>query len=208
MVRAVPGDTVVVEPGEYREAIRLAAGVSLVSRRPREAVIRPPLGGPPGWTAVTVDAGTGGRLAGFRIEGDPTSPLAVGLRFEGSADVEDVEVTGASQSAVEIQPGAAGAMRACEIRDNPGAGVVVRSGSVELRHNVITGNGKLPGQPKAGLELTSGTRPILFGNIVLRNGIEGIVGLGAEEREQVLRENVLGVQQPAAPTRAPARPKL
>ncbi|MFB3853273.1 MAG: protein phosphatase 2C domain-containing protein [Vicinamibacterales bacterium] len=206
MLHAAPGDTVIVEPGLYRESISLAAGVSLVSRRPREAVIRPPLGGPPGWTAVTVEAGTGGRLAGFSIAGDDMSPLAVGLRVEGSADVEDVAVTGASQAAVEIAAGAGGAIRACEIRDNPGVGIVVRSGSIELRHNVITGNGRLPGHPKAGLELAAGTKPVLFGNIVLHNGIEGIVGLGAEERDQVLRENVLDAQ-PAAPPRTPARPK-
>ena len=54
-------------PGDYREALQLRAGVALVSRVPRGAVILPPAGS--GVPAVTAQGVDGARIAGFRIAG-------------------------------------------------------------------------------------------------------------------------------------------
>lgn len=205
--RAAPGDTVVVEPGEYREAIHLSSSVSLISRKPREAVIRPPVGSPEDWVAVSIGPGTAGRLAGFRIAGDDESPMAVGLRLEEAAtEVEDVEISGATRAGIEIERGAGGAIRASHIHGNPGAGILVRSGSVQLLHNVVSGNGRRQDALRPGLEKLEGARPVMFGNIVLNNGIEGIAGLDESEREQVLRENIVATGPRAVEPRQSPRP--
>src|SRR5262245_11582092 len=70
--KAPPGSEIIVEPGEYRERIFLKDGIRLISRIPREAVLRLP-----GSTSDTdsgpaiVAAGlSNAEISGFRIVGD------------------------------------------------------------------------------------------------------------------------------------------
>jgi hypothetical protein len=113
-----------------------------------------------------------------------------------------VVVVGATQAAVLFEEGSGGVLRGSTLRDNAGPGVVVRPGAApQLRHNVITANGKQPGKPKPGIELQDGARAVLFGNIVAGNGDDQVAGLPPASRPDVLRDNVIGLPVPVLPSR-------
>ena len=75
LLRAQPGTTVVVEPGQYRETVVLKSGVHLVSRIAREATIRLPGNAPERAAAVVATSVTDASVAGFLIVGDSATPL-------------------------------------------------------------------------------------------------------------------------------------
>jgi hypothetical protein len=77
--RAGAGGQVIVEPGEYRERLRLKDGVRVVSRVPRGATIRLPAATSEAAAAVTAIDMTSGEFSGFRIVGDAATPLGTGL---------------------------------------------------------------------------------------------------------------------------------
>src|SRR5690606_34828144 len=75
---AAPGTTVVVEPGEYRERVRLRDAIRLLSRVPRGATIRLPADADESDVAVVASGVTGAEIVGFRVVGDAHTPLGVG----------------------------------------------------------------------------------------------------------------------------------
>jgi PPM family protein phosphatase len=198
IARARPGDTVRVTPGEYRAPITLRPGITLVSVRRHEAIIRPAIGAEPA-AAVVIAAGDRSVFSGFRVAGDAERPLAVGVRVNGTAaEVDDVEVVGATQAGVLFEERAGGVLRGSALHDNHGPGVVVRPGATpSLRNNVITANGKQAGQVRPGVELQDHARAVLFGNIVVGNGEDQVAGLPVAGRGDVLRDNIIGI--PAVP---------
>jgi PPM family protein phosphatase len=201
IARARPGDTVRVAPGEYRAPITLRPGITLISVKRHEAIIRSALGAEP-VAAVVIAAGDRAVFSGFRVAGDAERPLAVGVRVNGmAAEIDDVEVVGATQAGVLFEEGAGGVLRGSALHDNDGPGVVVRPGaSPALRNNVITANGKQAGKVRPGVELQDQARPVLFGNIVSGNGEDQVAGLPAASRGDVLRDNIIGIPAvPAAP---------
>jgi serine/threonine protein phosphatase PrpC len=205
--RACAGDTVRVEPGEYRERVLLTGSVALVSAKPREAVIiaPPAADGGPG-IGVEFHAGHA-RLSGFRITGDAQNPLAIGVRLRRSdGEVDDVEISRARVAGVQVEGASRPTVRASYIHDNPGIGVVVFQGAdPKVLNNVIADNGRQPEAPKPGLELHETAKPTLFGNIIANNGIDAIRGLSAAQREEVTRDNIIGrPAPPPAPTAKPA----
>ena len=92
--------------------------------------------------AVVADGLTAGGLAGFRIVGDAATPLGVGLLARDAAvSVVDVEITGATQAALDLG-GAGASLVGGDIHDNPGLGLVVRAGaSPRIAHSAFTRNG-------------------------------------------------------------------
>jgi hypothetical protein len=141
--QAAAGTQVIVEPGEYLELLKLKAGIRVVSRVPRGATLRMPVGTPEGAAAVVARDVVGAELAGFRIVGDARTPLGVGVLVE-RADVSlvDLEVLGAMTAAVELGTGSAGSVVGVDAHDNPGAGLVIRSGaSSRISHSGFTKNG-------------------------------------------------------------------
>jgi len=143
LARAGAGSQIIVEPGEYRELLRLKDGVRVVSRVPREATLRMPVGTPEGEPAVVGRDVTGAELAGFRIVGDAQTSLGTGVLIE-RADVAlvDLEVLGATIAALELGTSAAGSVVGLYVHDNPGAGLVIRSGaSSRISHSGFTKNG-------------------------------------------------------------------
>ena len=73
----------VVEPGEYREAVSLPSDVRLVSRVPGGAVLRLPANARETDAAAVASGVAGAALVGFRIVGDATTPLGIGLARPG-----------------------------------------------------------------------------------------------------------------------------
>jgi PPM family protein phosphatase len=204
--RARPGDTIEVGPGEYRAPITLRPGISIVSAKRHEAIIRPAPGAAL-TAAVRVPAGADGRFSGFRIAGDTEHPLGVGIRVgESQAQIDDVEIAGAVEAGIVLEKGSRATVRGSYIHDGVGAGIVVRAGAApQLWHNVVTANGKNHASPVAGVELEEGAAPLMFGNIVLGNGDDQIAGLPAARRADVARDNIVG-PPPAPPT--PTRPPV
>ncbi len=205
---ARPGDTIEVGPGEYTAPVVIEGAIRMVSRKPHEAILRPPDPAAGRWTAVTVRPGASGRLSGFTIRGDQAGRLAVGLSIaEAVVEIEDVEISGAREAAVSLLPGSRATIRGSHIHDNPGAGVVVEADALpRLLHNVVTRNGTSAAAPRAGLEIKEGGSPHLFGNIIAGNGANEISGLPPVARTEWQRDNMIGLPAPVRPARpAPVR---
>ena len=162
--RAAAGSRVVVEPGEYREQIRLREGVHVVSRVPRAATLRLPAGADAATAAVVADGLTVAGLAGFRIIGDAATPLGVGLLARDAAvSVVDVEIAGATHAALDLS-GAGASLVGGDIHDNPGLGLVVRAGaSPRIAHSAFTRNGT-PEGIGVSFVVEEGAAPIFSNN--------------------------------------------
>ena len=174
----------------------------LLEEAPHAAVIVPPADGSGASTAVELHAG-GVRFSGFRVAGDQTRPVAVGIRLRrAGGEIDGVEVTGARVAGIEIDGQSTATIRSSYIHDNAGIGVVVgQAARPKLLHNVISDNGR-QADAKPALEIHETAKPVLFGNIVANNAVDAIRGLSAAQREEVGRTNVIG--KPPAP--APLRP--
>lgn len=212
LASALPGDTVVVGPGEYREQLTLRDGVTLTSQVPHRAVIRiPELAAPA--PAVTVDGARGARLQGFQILGDEGRMQVGVIVLNGELDMQDMRISGAIDAGVDVWGGTNVTLRANDITDNAGAGVRVRSTArPSLLHNRIVRNGRQRASAP-GVLLDNGAAPLLVGNVIADNGAEGIAGVTASSSAEFLRNNVfvadqrsnargaLGVLGQAAPAR-------
>jgi parallel beta-helix repeat protein len=202
--RARSGDTIHVEPGEYAEHLVLTGSVALESAVPRAAVIVAPPDATAPVTAVEMHAGAV-RFSGFRIAGDGTRPIAVGIRLRrAGGEVDGIEVTGARVAGIEIEGQSSATIRSSYVHDNPGVGIVVSgSASPKLLHNVISDNGR-QAEPKPALEIHETAKVVMFGNIIANNALDVIRGLSAAQREEVARDNIIGKAAVLAPV--PPRP--
>jgi hypothetical protein len=166
LAAAAPGSSLMVEPGEYRERLVLTNGVRVISRVPREAILRLPSTASEGDPAVVADGVTGTELAGVRIIGDAATPLGVGiLATNAELSVVDVEISGAARVAVEAGQGARLSVLASSIHDNPGAALAVRGGALSrISQNVFARNG-LSERVGAALIVETDARPTFVGNV-------------------------------------------
>ena len=188
--KAGPGTQVVVEPGEYLERLVLKDGVRVVSRVPRGAVLRMPVGTPEGEPAVVARDVTGAELAGFRIVGDARTPLGTGVLVE-RADVAlvDLEVLGAMTAAVELGKGAAGSVVGVDVHDNPGAGLVIRSAATSrISHSGFNKNG-MSERTSAPVVVEAGARVRLEQNVFTGITPEVFRTLPADAAAATLRDN-------------------
>ena len=195
MAAAHAGDTVEVAGGEYNEQVHLAAGVTLRSRVPREAVLRAaPLST---GAAVIAENIKGGSFTGFRILAAKDLPISTGILLENSSvEVDDVEVEGAGIG-VEIRGAASPVLRANSIHDCANEGVLILGESQAwISHNDIRRN------KGWGLAARDGARPALLGNIFEKNAVD----VPAEQMPAVKEQNSI-VDAPAAPRKPAVPPK-
>ena len=149
--RATAGGEVVVEPGEYREAVELTSHVRLRSRVPAGAILRLPASARESDAAAVASNVSGAALVGFRIVGDATTPLGTGLLIRNSeVSIIDTEISGATRAAIDIIGRSKVDLMASDLHDNPGAALAVGSGaSARVTHNVFKRNGASPHTPAA-----------------------------------------------------------
>jgi len=188
--QARAGSQVIVEPGVYRERVRLKDGVRIVSRVPREATLRMPIGTPEGEPAVVARDVTAAELSGFRIVGDAATPLGTGVLVE-RADVSlvDLEVLGAMTAAVELGTGSAGSVVGVSIHDNPGAGLVIRSGAASrISHSGFNKNG-MSERTSAPVIVEAGARVRLEQNVFAGIAPDVFRTLSPDAAAAALREN-------------------
>jgi serine/threonine protein phosphatase PrpC len=188
--QAMPGAQVIVEPGEYYERLQLKDGVRVVSRVPRKAVLRLPVGTAEAVPAVLARDVIGAELAGFRIIGDSKTSLGTGVLVE-RADVSlvDLEVVGASVAAVELGTAAAGSVVGLDVHDNPGAGLVIRSGATSrISHSGFSKNG-MSERISAPVIVQAGAKVRLEQNIFTGITPDVFKALPPETAEAALRQN-------------------
>jgi len=189
IARALPGSTVVVEPGEYREQLRLKSGVRVRSRVPRGASIRLRGDASEADPAVVAVDVTGAELSGFRIVGDAATPLGTGIYVRNSeVSLWDFEVTGARLKAIEIAAGGAPSLTAGAVHDNPGAGLVVRAqASPRIVHSHFARNG---GAERAvPIVIEPGAQVSLSGNVFVGIMPDVLTGLTRAERDAIAQAN-------------------
>jgi hypothetical protein len=196
---------VIVEPGEYREQLRLKDNVRVVSRVPRGATIRLPASASEDEPAVFVDGLGAVELAGFRIIGDAATPLGVGLFVRDSGiSIVDVEITGATRVAIDIVGASLAGVIGCDIHDNPGAALAIRTGArPRISQNVFTSN-SMSERASMPLIIERGAAPHFLKNVFYGISPDALASLTDESRQTLARENwFVGVPQPTRPA-APA----
>jgi serine/threonine protein phosphatase PrpC len=206
IARAVAGGEVLVEPGEYREQIRLKTGVRVVSRVPRGASVRLPGGASERDAAVTAFEVNGAVFSGFRIVGDAATPLGIGVVVRNShVELSDIEVTGAHFAAIEYVGADGGALLASHLRDNPGAALVVGgAASPRIAHNAFARNAT--SERAAGPLLVEATaRPVVTANTFLGLRPESLIVPPAIGRAALERDNWF-ISTPEREPAAPVRP--
>jgi serine/threonine protein phosphatase PrpC len=183
---------IIVEPGEYREQLVLKDRVRLVSRVPGAATIRLPATAPDSDSVPAILAAglSKAELVGFRIVGDSATPLAIGIRVEGSALViADVDVSGATRAAIEFSGGGTSALLGSTVHDNPGAAIVVQDGATpRIAHNVFARNGTSE-RATGTLVVMSGGAPRLTSNVFLGLTADSFVTLDNAARLALKNEN-------------------
>ncbi len=189
---AAAGSEIIVEPGEYREQLILKDQVRLVSRVPRGASIRLPatVSDAEAVPAVVAQGLARAELVGFKISGDSATPLAVGISVRDSfLSIVDVEITGATKAAVEFSGSGASTMLASEIRDNPGAALIVRDRAVpRISHNAFMRNGTSERTP-AAIVVEAGSTPVFFRNVFLALNPDSLVGVESAVSPALKRDN-------------------
>jgi parallel beta-helix repeat protein len=162
----------VVAPGDYNEVVQLKDGVNLLSQRLHGAVIRPTAQG----VAVLAEGVRSGQMGGFRIEGDAAHPLTVGLDLrDASLDIHDLHISGARGAAIEVRGRSECLLRANQIVNNPGTGVIIRdTAAPRLAHNLISGNGRGERIPRPGVDVRDEAKPLLYGNTIVENAAEPV----------------------------------
>jgi hypothetical protein len=211
IARATSGSQVLVEPGEYREQIRLRDGIRVVSRAPREATLRLPAGAAASDAAVVATGLTAGNLAGFRIVGDAATPLGIGiLAHDATLSIVDVEITGATEAAVDLR-GAGVSLVGSDVHDNPGVGLVIRAGATPRIANSTFARNGTPDRAAKALVIEGGARPRFTGNVFRGVGPDAFRALDATAREDLARDNwFAGLHTPrpvpAAPNSLRPRP--
>jgi hypothetical protein len=199
--RAAAGSTILVEPGEYHDRLTLRGGVRLVSREPRGAIIRLPGGASETDPAVVAAGIRDAEFAGFRIIGDAASPLGTGVLVRDSnLSIVDVEISGAKAAAIEIAGLSRPSVVASDIRDNPGAALVIRAGaSPRVVHNVFVRNG-LSTAASETVSIDAGAEPRFSGNVFRGLGRSMLESLPEATRLAILRDNWFLDAEPVRPT--------
>jgi PPM family protein phosphatase len=208
IAKAAAGGQVVVEPGEYREQLQLKDGVRVVSRVPRGATLRMPASAGEAAAAVIARGVRAAELAGFRILGDAATPLGTGVLVERSqVTIVDVEVMGASGPALEFAAGSEGSFIGGDVHDNPGAGLVIRSGaSPRISHSGFARNG-VSERVSTPVIVETGANPRLEWNVFAGVDPAAFDALAADEAASATRENWFPAVHPPRPaTRGSARP--
>lgn len=190
IARAQPMSQVIVEPGEYREQLHLKDGVRVISRVPRGATIRLPATASEDKAAVIARGLGSAELVGFRIVGDAATPLGTGLLVRNSrVSIVDVEISGATKSAVDFAEGSNAGLVASEIHDNPGSALAIGSGaSPRIAHNTFARNGLTERGPKP-MVIERGAEPRFHNNVFNGMRIDAFGDLDDPARRALTRDN-------------------
>jgi serine/threonine protein phosphatase PrpC len=201
--KASPGSEIIVEPGEYRERIFLKDGIRLISRLPREAVLRLPSStsdadaGP----AIVAAGLSNAEISGFRIVGDSATPLGVGIGItNGTLSIVDVEVSGATTAGIDFAEGSSASVVGSDIHDNPGSAIFVHArANPRIANTVFTRNG-MSERAAGSVVIDAGSSPVFQRNVFIGLSPEAFVTLDETSRLALKNSNwFLPVVEPVKP---------
>jgi hypothetical protein len=184
LASALPGDTIVVPPGDYLGPLLLKDRVNIVAQSSHHVVVRSdPAAVSDTGIAIVARGVKEGHIKGLHLTGDETHPLRIGLLIaDSSIEAEDVEISGALDSGLRIEGDSHPLVMGSSFHSNSGPGVVVRGeSSPRLVGNRITENGRVTGAPKAGIEIDNDAHPTLLHNEILQNGLRATFPLALDE---------------------------
>ena len=171
---ALPGDTILVPPGEYMGPLVLKDEVKLVAQGTDKVVVRAD-------ASALNDAGVAvvarnvkdATIKGLHLEGNGTHPLRIGLLIaDSSVEVEDLDVSGATDCGVRISGDARPLLMGGNFHNNNGPGIIVQGqSSPRLMDNRIADNGRVAGALHAGIEISNEAQPTLLHNEIVHNGL-------------------------------------
>lgn len=194
------GDVIEIPPGQYIGPVYLKDGVVLLSRKTGAATIRSDsaAGEDPG-IAVIARGINGARLSGVGIVSDDEHPLKLGVTVTNSdIEIDDVEISGATDAAVVITGNSKGFFRNNYIHHNPGGGIrIAQNSSPSLIGNRVFGNGMQPGALKPGIEIQPPAKPELVHNVIAENGADALGPISPEFEADLRRANIFPVVKEA-----------
>jgi hypothetical protein len=199
------GTTIVVAPGEYREMLNLKSYVRLVSQVPHGAILRLPGSAPESAAAIVATDVQEAAVEGFRVVGDAATPLGTAVLMTGSTvALSQVEITGATRTAIDVGPLSHAAITASDILDNPGVALTVRRGAqATISHSKFTRNGAgTPGSRLVVIE--AGAAAEFLANVFQGMTPDG-VGVPDGARAVLIRDNWFIDSRAQRGSRPPAR---
>jgi hypothetical protein len=135
--------------------------------------------------------------------------LRTGLLInDSSIEAENIEVTGALESGIHIEGDSHPLVIGGSFHGNAGPGVIVRGPCTpRFVDNRIADNGRVPGAPHAGIEISNEAQPTLSHNEILHNGLPAVFPLALDE--EIRSKNTIDAGpagKPAVKHHAPAAP--
>lgn len=207
---ALAGDTIMVPAGEYVGPLMLKDRVNLMALAPGKVILRSIAGsGADAGIAIVARGIKEARLKGFHIEGNETYPLRTGALIENSSlEVDELEVTGATDCGMRISGDAHPLVMAGNFHNNGGAGLIVQGPSApRIMDNRIADNGHVAGVLRSGIEIGNEAQPTLLHNEISHNGLPAVFPLALDE--EIRAKNTVDPRPAAKPgtkTHAPAHP--
>ena len=212
---AQPGDSIKVPPGEYLGPIVLKDRITIIAIIARQAVLHndPASTTDPG-VVILARGVNDARVKGLRVTGDETHPLRTGLLIDNSSiEAEDLDVSGAIDSAIRIEGDSHPLVLGNYLHGNSGTGVIIRAPSVpRLVGNRISENGLAAGSLHAGVEIDSASEPVLQHNEIVDNGLLPV--FPAALNDEIRAKNTIEAARPskpkpiARPSKSPAAAKV
>jgi PPM family protein phosphatase len=184
MQQAQPGDTVLLDPGEYPEVIQMKEGVTVESRQSQQAILMVQTQE----AAVRAENIQGARLIGLRIVGND---LKTGVLIRNAnVEVVHLDISGVSEAGVLINGTAT--VTACRIHDNAGSGIrVIGEGAPTLTRNWLLRNRGI------GVEVLLPSHPTMKENVFADNQQDSNYALTEVEQQQnffAVQPKKLGIQ--------------
>jgi hypothetical protein len=161
------GHVVEVAPGTYDERVELADGVTLRSRVPGAAILRPTREATlEEMVAVRAVGISDAKLEGFRIAGAGDGSLAVGvLLLDSAVEIENVEIEGAAIAAIRFGGGDRSSLLYSHLHGNRTRALLVEGAAApKIVHNLVRENGTAGGSGGSALEVRGQASPIVVGN--------------------------------------------
>jgi hypothetical protein len=123
--------------------------------------------------------------------------------MNGSAEINDVQVSGTRDAAIEIATSSATTVSGASLLVSRGTGFRIRPGSPpRLAHNLIVWVGTSP-KGVTAVDVQGDGRPTLSENVFVGFGRKAIVAPSGADLERLLQGNVFTAQMPAAPRDPP-----
>jgi len=203
--KALPGDTVRIEPGEYVEQIVVGDGVDLVARIPGTVTISRPRALHPAVPSLIVGGESVTRVSGVRITAADEMSDATAVSVTGAGAALDMVEINRHRRAIEMAPGTSIVMHGSRVDVAGSLASMPETSQASLTNNIFVRVGASTDPPLAA---GGTTRLTLTGNVFTGFDGEIVRGVSPARRKEILSGNTIvpPVQPPRTPPRRGAGP--